>query len=75
MFLFGYKLIVKYFRRKKCWKSEQEDELTSIEKIILEKISIGKSYQTIADELEMTKGQVQKNIRDIYQKLQHCKME
>ncbi|MCZ7609240.1 MAG: LuxR C-terminal-related transcriptional regulator [Ignavibacterium sp.] len=75
MFLFGYKLIVKYFRRKKYWKSEQEDELTSIEKIILEKISIGKSYQTIADELEMTKGQVQKNIRDIYQKLQHCKME
>jgi|WetSurMetagenome_2_1015567.scaffolds.fasta_scaffold382747_2 DNA-binding NarL/FixJ family response regulator len=54
---------------------ELENELTEIEKIILEKISIGKSYNTIADEVKINKDEVQKNIRSIYQKLQHQKFE
>ncbi|HOJ07818.1 MAG: hypothetical protein HND40_16185 [Ignavibacteriota bacterium] len=75
MFLFGYKLIVKYFRRRKYGKIEQENGLTLIEKVILEKISIGKSYHTIAEELFISKDEVQRNIREIYQKLQHRKIE
>lgn len=75
MSLFNHKLIIKYFRRKKYGKIEKEEELTSLEKIILEKISIGKSYNTIADELLIEKDEVQKIIRDIYNKLQHRKSE
>jgi len=73
--LFNHRLIIKYFRRKKYGKMELENELTEIEKIILEKISIGKSYNTIADEVKINKDEVQKNIRSIYQKLQHQKFE
>lgn len=63
------KSIRKYFRNS---SSEKRDsvELTEIEKKILEEISIGKSYHTIADELNISKEEVQKNIREIYQKLQ-----
>lgn len=75
MSLFNHRLIIKYFRRKKYGKMEQKNELTEIEKIILEKISIGKSYNTIADEVKINKDEVQKNIRSIYQKLQHQKFE
>ena len=70
MALFNHRLIVNYFRRKKYSKIEQEKVLTSTEKIILENISIGKSYHTIADEMKLSKDEVQKNIRKIYQKLQ-----
>jgi DNA-binding NarL/FixJ family response regulator len=69
--LFNNKVIIKYFRRKKYGKIEPSEELSVTEKKILEEISIGKSYHTIADELHMTKDEVQKSIRDIYEKLQH----
>jgi len=69
--LFTNKIIIKYFRRKKYGKIEPGEELSVLEKKILEEISIGKSYHTIADELQMTKEDVQKSIRDIYEKLQH----
>ncbi len=70
MSLLNHRLIVNYFRRKKYGKIEQEKVLTSTEKIILEKISIGKSYHTIANEMKLSKDEVQKTIRKIYQKLQ-----
>lgn len=63
-------LIIRYFRKKKYGKIQPREELTELEKRILEDISIGKSYKTIADELNISKDEVQKNIRDIYQKLQ-----
>jgi DNA-binding CsgD family transcriptional regulator len=68
--LFNSKIIIKYFRRKKYGKINPREELSDLEKKILEEISIGKSYHTIADELQMTKEDVQKNIREIYIKLQ-----
>ena len=70
MSLFNSKIIIKYFRRKKYGKINPREELSDLEKKILEEISIGKSYHTIADELQMTKEDVQKNIREIYIKLQ-----
>lgn len=70
MSLFNHKLVIKYFRRKKYGRINPKEELTEVEKIILEEISIGKSYHTIADELKISKDEVQKKIRDIYQKLQ-----
>jgi len=73
--LFKNKLILKYFRRKKYVKIETKEELTGYEKRILEEISIGKSYHTIADELKISKDEVQKSIRDIYQKLQNHKID
>lgn len=71
MSIFNHKLVIKYFRRKKYGKIESKDDLTGIEKKILEEISVGKSYHTIADELKISKDEVQKSIREIYQKLQH----
>lgn len=71
MSIFNHKLVIKYFRRKKYGKIESEVELTGIERKILEEISIGKSYHTIADELKISKDDVQKSIREIYQKLQN----
>ena len=70
MSLFNSKIIIKYFRRKKYGKINPREELSDLEKKILEEISIGKSYHTIADELQMTKEDVQKNIREIYIKVQ-----
>ncbi len=70
MSLFNSKIIIKYFRRKKYGKINPREELSDLEKKILEEISIGKSYHTIAIELQMTKEDVQKNIREIYIKLQ-----
>ena len=62
--------IIRYFRRKKYGKVKPHQELNEIEKRILEEISVGKSYQTIADELKITTEEVQKSIREIYEKLQ-----
>ena len=63
----------KLFNRKKISSSEPPEFLSEQEKQILEMISVGKSYQTIADELGMTKEQVQKTIRLVYEKLQQKK--
>ncbi len=65
------KSIIKYFRRKKYGRISPQQELSDLEKKILEEISVGKSYQTIADELSITSDDVQKYIRIIYEKLQH----
>ncbi len=70
MSIFNHKIVIKYFRRKKYGKLNPFEELTKDEKKILEDISIGKSYQTIAEELNISKEEVQKIIRDIYAKLQ-----
>jgi DNA-binding CsgD family transcriptional regulator len=63
--------IIRYFRRKKYGKIKPDHELNEIEKRILEEISVGKSYHTIADELSITSDDVRKHIRIIYEKLQH----
>ena len=65
------KSIIKYFRRKRYGRISPQQELSDLEKKILEEISVGKSYQTIADELSITSDDVQKHIRIIYEKLQH----
>lgn len=65
------KSIIKYFRRKKYGKINPKQELSDLERKILEEISVGKSYHTIADELSITSDDVQKHIRIIYEKLQH----
>lgn len=65
------KSIIKYFRRKKYGRISPQQELSDLEKKILEEISVGKSYQTIADELSISSDDVQKHIRIIYEKLQH----
>lgn len=70
MSIFNHKIVIKYFRRKKYGKLNPFEELTKDEKKILEDISIGKSYQTIAEELNISKEEVQRIIRDIYAKLQ-----
>jgi DNA-binding CsgD family transcriptional regulator len=63
--------IIRYFRRKKYGKIKPHQELNKIEKKILEEISVGKSYHTIAVELSISSDDVQKHIRIIYEKLQH----
>ena len=63
--------IIRYFRRKKYGKINPQQELSDLERKILEEISVGKSYHTIADELSITSDDVQKHIRIIYEKLQH----
>lgn len=63
--------IIRYFRRKKYEKISSHQELSDIEKKILEDISVGKSYHTIADELFISSDDVQKSIRKIYIKLQN----
>jgi two-component system, NarL family, response regulator LiaR len=65
------KSIIKYFKRKKYGKINPQQELSDSEKRILEEISVGKSYHTIADELSISSEDVQKHIRIIYEKLQH----
>lgn len=67
--------IIRYFRRKKYGKINPQQELTDLEKKILEEISVGKSYNTIADELSITSDDVQKHIRIIYEKLQYKKKQ
>ena len=64
------KSVIKYFRRKKYGKIEPNQELSQTEQKILEEISLGKSYNTIAYELLISKEEVQKHIRMIYEKLQ-----
>lgn len=63
--------IIRYFRRKKYGKINPQQELSDLERKILEEISVGKSYHTIADELSITSDDVQMHIRIIYEKLQH----
>ena len=63
-------IIIRYFRKKKYGKIKSHQELSIVEKKILEDISMGKSYHTIADELSISKEEVQKYIRMIYEKLQ-----
>ncbi len=65
------KSIIKYFRRKRYGRISPQQELSDLEKKILEEISVGKSYQTIADEILITSDDVKKNIRNIYEKLQN----
>jgi DNA-binding CsgD family transcriptional regulator len=64
------KRAISYFKRKKHRKIKPDKGLNEIEKKILEEISIGKSYNTIADELSLSKDDIQKLIRNIYIKLQ-----
>lgn len=73
MSLFGHKFRFNLFKRKRIAGSKPVEGLSDQEKQILEMISIGKSYQTIADEIGLSKVQVQKAIRMIYEKLQHQK--
>jgi len=61
--------IIRYFKKKKYGKIQPHQELTGIEKKIIEDISVGKSYHTIANELSISKEEVQKQIRNIYEKL------
>ena len=63
-------IILRYFRKKKYGKTKPHQELSGVEKKILEEISVGKSYSTIGDELAISKEEVQKRIRIIYEKLQ-----
>ena len=63
-------IIIRYFRKKKYGKIISHQELSTVEKKILEGISVGKSYHTIADELSISREEVQKYIRMIYEKLQ-----
>lgn len=64
-------LIIKYFRKKKYGNLKPQQQLTGVEQKIIQEISVGKSYQTIADELSISSEEVQKQIRMIYEKLQH----
>ncbi len=73
-FLFG-KRIISYFKGKKYAKIQSNQELTEIEQKILEEISVGKSYHTIAEELSISRDEVQKKIRIIYEKLQRKSVE
>jgi DNA-binding NarL/FixJ family response regulator len=63
-------IIIRYFRKKKYGKINPQQELSALEKTILEEISFGKSYHAIAEELSLSKEDVQKFIRNIYIKLQ-----
>jgi DNA-binding CsgD family transcriptional regulator len=63
-------IIIRYFRKKKYGKIKSYQELSIVEKKILEDISVGKSYNTIAEELSISREDVQKYIRMIYEKLQ-----
>jgi DNA-binding CsgD family transcriptional regulator len=63
--------IIRYFRRKKYGRINPQQELSDLDRKILEKISVGKSYNTIANELSISKEEVQKHIRIIYEKLQN----
>jgi DNA-binding NarL/FixJ family response regulator len=63
-------IIIRYFRKKKYGKIKPHQALTGVEKKILEEISIGKTYHTIAEELTISKEEVQRQIRNIYEKLQ-----
>ncbi len=64
------KIVLKYFRKKKYGKIKPKQELNTLEQRILEAISVGKSYGTIADELRISNEKVKKYIRSIYEKLQ-----
>ncbi len=75
MSFFLKKRIINCFRKKKYTDFILSDDLSQDEKKILEKISVGKSYNTIADELNISKADVQKIIRVIYQKLQQIKIQ
>jgi DNA-binding NarL/FixJ family response regulator len=71
--IFSRNIFARYFNKKTIRDENLKIELSELEKKILEGISIGKSYPKIAEELEMTKEQVQKTIRIIYEKLQQKK--
>lgn len=75
MSFLGHKFRFDFFKRKKIAGSELCEALSDQEKQILELISIGKSYQTIADELMISKDEVQKRIREIYRKLQNSNIK
>lgn len=69
MSLHFLKSIRKYFSTS-SYERRASNDLTEIEKKVLEEISIGKSYHTIADELKISNEEVKRIIREIYQKLQ-----
>ena len=62
--------LLKYFQTKKFNRDSAKQDLSEIEKKILDEISVGKSYNAIAEELFIEKEEVQKHIRSIYEKLQ-----
>ncbi len=71
MWLFNYKILTKYCKCCKKVTIDLKEFLSETEKRILKDISKGKSYNTIADELKISKDEVQKIILEIYQKLQY----
>ena len=70
---FIFKQIVTRYCRKKINVNIKSTELSELEKQILEEISLGKSYATIANELSLKKTSIQKHVRVIYEKLQEKK--
>jgi DNA-binding NarL/FixJ family response regulator len=71
--LFFSRSIKKYFKKKRRGVSIPYKNLDETEKRILQDISVGKSYHFIAGELNISKEEVQKCIRNIYEKLQNEK--
>ncbi|MCX7611946.1 MAG: LuxR C-terminal-related transcriptional regulator [Ignavibacterium sp.] len=73
------KSLIKKLLQKFNWKNNPqpflEIELTDLEKIVLEKISIGMSYQKISEELDIPKEDVKKIIRAIYEKIHSSKIK
>jgi len=61
--------IVSFFKREENKKSGSV--LTETEKKILEKISIGKSYTTVATELSVKEEELLTIVRSVYGKLQN----
>jgi len=61
--------ILSSFEKPRSYYTQNESELTDKEKIILEKISSGKSYVTTANELSLSEEDILLNIRSIYGKL------
>lgn len=60
--------IISFFQKKEL--KQNGIALTEIEERVLEKISLGKSYFTVAKELNETEEEVRFQIRSIYKKMQ-----
>ena len=63
--------ILSLFQKQAHDQLTKEFGLTETEEKILEKISSGKSYTTVAAELMLTEKEILINVRSIYEKLQH----
>ena len=64
--------IISSFEEQTSKQIKNRSELTEKEIKVLEKISVGKSYTTVARELSATEEDVLFQIRIIYGKLQRC---